>query len=139
MEDQTFDRQDHVPSHVGPNVFPNFFLFSRLVRWAQRPELIAVTDLTFGYTASYAQLLTDVLNLRNELRDILDPSIISKIDDHEDVFVNLLGPAGYEFTVGFLALMTLGVVVVPISPDFASQGGNLLRNQMSSPSRSGSR
>ncbi|TKA71349.1 hypothetical protein B0A55_05122 [Friedmanniomyces simplex] len=111
-----FDRCDHGPRHTGSNVFPNFFLFSRLVRWAHKP-LTAVRDLTFGFEATYAQLLTDVLHFRNELRQLLDPAIIERIDHEDEVFVLLLGPAGYEFTVGFLALMALGAVMVPISPD----------------------
>src|ERR1700753_428348 len=104
MDDQSFDRCNHFPHHVGPKVFPNFFLWSRLVRWAQKTELVAVTDLTFDFKASYAQLLTDVLHLRNQLHQLLHPSIVASINQGEDVFVNLLGPAGYEFTVGFLAL-----------------------------------
>ena len=31
--------------------------------------------------------------------------------------MNVLGPGGYEFVVAFFALMALGVVIVPISPD----------------------
>ena len=116
-DDASFDRLDHFPRHIGPNVFPNFYLWSRLVRWAHKTDLVAVTDLTFDLRASYAQLLTDVLHLRNTLRRLLHESIIAKIDRGDEVFVNLLGPAGYEFTVGFLALAVLGVVVVPISPD----------------------
>ncbi|KAK4888626.1 hypothetical protein LTR49_028838, partial [Elasticomyces elasticus] len=84
--------------------------------WAHKP-LRAVRDLTFGFEASYAQLLTDVLHLRNQLRQLLDPAIVDKIDREEEVFILLLGPAGYEFTVGFLALMALGAIIVPISPD----------------------
>jgi len=111
-----FDRCDHAPKHLGSNVFPNFFLFSRLVRLAHKP-LLAVNDLTFGFTASYAQLLTDVLHLRNYLRKSLDPTIGTRLDNGEEVFSLLLGPGGYEFTVGFFALMCLGAVIVPISPD----------------------
>ena len=117
MDDATYDRVNHSPKHAGPKVFPNFFLWSRLVRWAHKTNLTAVTDLTFNFKASYAQLLTDVLHLRNQLRQILHPSIVQGIDRGDEIFVNLLGPAGYEFTVGFLALAALGVVVVPISPD----------------------
>lgn len=113
---QPFDRCDIVPRHIGPNVFPNFFLFSRLVRLAHKP-LVACRDITFGFTATYAQLLTDVLYLRNYLRGNLHPDIVDSIDREDEVFVLLLGPAGYEFTIGFLALITLGVVPVPISPD----------------------
>ncbi|KAK5206365.1 hypothetical protein LTR41_007803 [Exophiala xenobiotica] len=111
------DRIQFVRRHQGPNVFPNFYFFSRLVRLSYKTDLIAVTDLTFGYTASYAQFLTDVLNLRNVLRSSLSPEVVARLDRDEEVFVNLLGPAGYEFTVAFLALMALGAVTVPISPD----------------------
>src|ERR1700712_5336675 len=97
-----FDRCDVAPKHMGPNVFPNFFLFSRLVRWAHKP-LLAVRDLTFGFEASYAQLLTDVLHLRNQLRELLDPAIVERIDRGDEVFILLLGPGAYEFTAGFLA------------------------------------
>ena len=112
----SLDRCDWAPKHQGPNVFPNFFLFSRLVRWAHRP-LLACRDLTFGFTASYTQLLTDVLHFRNRLRQQLHPDIVARIDREEEVYILLLGPCGYEFTVGFLALVALGAVVVPISPD----------------------
>lgn len=112
----SFDRCDWAPKHAGPNVFPNFFLFSRLVRWAHKP-LLACRDLTFGFTATYTQLLTDVLHLRNYLRSTLQPDTIALIDREEEIYILLLGPAGYEFTVGFLALVALGAVVVPISPD----------------------
>lgn len=113
---QPFDRSDFVPPHIGPDVFPNFFLFSRLVRLAHKP-LLACRDLTFGFTATYAQLLTDVLHLRNTLRRELDPAVVARIDSDDEVFLLLLGPCGYEFTVGFLGLIALGVVPVPISPD----------------------
>ncbi|KAK6365505.1 putative NRPS-like protein biosynthetic cluster [Exophiala oligosperma] len=111
------DRIHFVKRHQGPNVLPNFYFFSRLVRLAYKPQLIAVVDLTFGYTASYAQLLTDVLNFRNVLRSRLSPSVVAKLDRDEEVYINLLGSAGYEFTVAFLALMALGAATVPISPD----------------------
>lgn len=116
LEPGSCDRCDFAPRHTGPNVFPNFFLFSRLVRWAHRP-LQACRDLKFGFTASYTQLLTDVLHLRNYLRKNLHPDIVGRIDGEDDVYILLLGPCGYEFTVGFLALVALGAVVVPISPD----------------------
>ncbi|OAP55195.1 hypothetical protein AYL99_10895 [Fonsecaea erecta] len=115
------DRSQWVPKHQGPNVFPNFFLFGRLLRWAYRPHLVAVKDITFGYTADYTQLLTDVLHLRNVLRQTLPGDVVQKIDRDEEVFINLLGPGGYEFVVGFFALMALGAVIVPISPDLPTK------------------
>lgn len=108
------DRALWAPEHSGPNVFPNFYLFSRLLRWSYKRHLVAVKDITFGFTASYAQLLTDVLHLRNVLRRTLPPHVVPKIDRGDEVFINLLGPGGYEFVVGFFALMALGAVIVPI-------------------------
>lgn len=115
------DRIHHVPKHVGPDVFPNFFLFSRLVRLAHKEYLVAIKDLTYGITADYAQLLTDVLHIRNVLREELHPSEITKIDHGDEVYISLVGPAGYEFVVGFFALMALGAAIVPISPDLPAK------------------
>jgi malonyl-CoA/methylmalonyl-CoA synthetase len=111
------DRIHYVPRHIGPNVFPNFFLFNRLVRLAHKEHLIAIKDLTYGITADYAQLLTDVLHFRNTLRHTLHSSAIARIDRGDEVYITLVGPAGYEFVVGFFALMALGAAIVPISPD----------------------
>ena len=120
VRSEPFDRSDFAPTHTGPNVLPNFFLFSRLVRLAHKP-LLACRDLTFGFTATYAQLLTDTLHLRNTLRQELDPRIVSRIDNEDEIYILLLGPCGYEFTVGFLGLIALGVVPVPISPDLPAK------------------
>ena len=108
------DRTNFVPKHEGPNVLPNFYLFTRLVRLASKGTLLAIKDLTFGYTATYTQLLSDVVRLRNHLRDVLDRSIRRRLDDEEEVYFNLLGPGGYEFVVGFLAIVALGGITVPI-------------------------
>jgi malonyl-CoA/methylmalonyl-CoA synthetase len=108
------DRLHYVPKHVGENVLPNFLLFARMVRWAHRKDLTAIRDLTFGHVADYAQLLTDVLALRNQLRVALDPSIIRKLDNDEEVFINLLATPGYEFSVGFFAILALGAAVSPL-------------------------
>ena len=108
------DRVQYVPKHYGLHVFPDLLYFSRLIRLAYKEDLIAVKDLTFGYTATYSQLLTDALHFRNVLRRTLSPAVVKRIDSNEEVFINLLGPGGYEFTVAFLALMALGAVIVPI-------------------------
>lgn len=111
------DRDTFAPRHTGPNVFPNFLYWGRLVRLAHKQHLLAVRDITFGYTATYQQLLTDVLHYRNLVYSKLDADTRGRLDRDEEVFINVLGPGGYEFTVAFLALMALGVVIVPISPD----------------------
>ena len=111
------DRSLYRPKHQGPTVLPNDFYFSSLVRHAHKPHLTAIRDVTFGYNASYAQFLTDVLNLRNVLRRTLEPETVAQIDNEGQVYINLLGPGGYEYTVGFFALMALGAVIVPLATD----------------------
>ncbi|PGG96863.1 hypothetical protein AJ79_09425 [Helicocarpus griseus UAMH5409] len=122
------DRRRFVPLHVGPSILPLCSLFNRMVRFAHRPHLTAVKDIRFGFTASYAQILTDVLHLRNHLRETLSPEILTRLEKDEKVFINLLGPGGYEYTVGFLAIFALGAVVVPISPDLpVKEAGSLVQ------------
>ncbi|KAK2808413.1 hypothetical protein FQN50_004798 [Emmonsiellopsis sp. PD_5] len=111
------DRRRFVPRHVGPNILPSSTLFTRMTRFAHRPDHIAIKDLRFGITAGYDQVLTDVLHIRNHLRKTLPVDILARLDNDEEVFINLLGPGGYEYTVGFLAIFALGAVVVPLSPD----------------------
>ena len=123
------DRTRYVPRHLGSNVFPCFFLFNHLVRIAHKEHLIAIKDLTYGITADYAQLLTDVLHFRNVLREALHPSALERIDRGEEVYVNLVGPAGYEFVVGFFALMALGAAIVPISPDSPLEEASYFANK----------
>lgn len=109
------DRLQFVPPHIGQNVLPNFLLFSRMVRWAAlKPHLIAIKDLTFGHTANYAQLLTDICAMRNALRLTLSPDLIKRIDNEEEVFINLIATPGYEFTVGMLGIVALGAAVSPL-------------------------
>ncbi|KAK2792280.1 hypothetical protein FQN52_003757 [Onygenales sp. PD_12] len=108
------DRRRFVPRHVGPNILPSSTLFTRMTRFAHRPDHIAIKDLRFGVTADYAQVLTDVLHIRNQLRKTLPVDILARLDGDEEVFINLLGPGGYEYTVGFLAIFALGAVVVPL-------------------------
>ncbi|KAK2800599.1 hypothetical protein FQN51_005982 [Onygenales sp. PD_10] len=86
------DRRRFVPRHVGPNILPSSTLFTRMTRFAHRPDHIAIKDLRFGVTAGYAQVLTDVLHIRNQLRKTLPVDILTRLDNDEEVFINLLGP-----------------------------------------------
>ncbi|RFU31222.1 hypothetical protein B7463_g5091, partial [Scytalidium lignicola] len=104
------------PKHVGPNILPKFPIFTRLVGYASREELIAINDVTNGFAATHLQLLTDVLHLRNVLYDSLDEKTQQRLWDGEEVFFNLLAPGGYEFATGFLAILAIGGVIVPLSP-----------------------
>lgn len=104
------DRTCFVPKHQGPNILPNSPLFSQILRFAHQSERIAIKDPLAGFAASYIQLLTDVLHLRNSL----DYSILEQLRKGEEVFITILGEGGYEFTVAFFAILAVGAVVVPL-------------------------
>jgi malonyl-CoA/methylmalonyl-CoA synthetase len=108
------DRTCFVPKHQGRNVLPNTPLFSRILRFAHQSERIAIKDPLIGFAASYIQLLTDVLHLRNLLRNSLGSVILEQLGKGEEVFITILGEGGYEFTVAFFAIVAVGAVVVPL-------------------------
>jgi hypothetical protein len=108
------DRTHLVPNHQGRNILPNLPLFSRLLRFAHQGERLAIKDKAAGFAASYIQLLTDVLHLRNVLLDSLDKSTVERLERGAEVFINILGPGGYEFTVAFFAIAAVGAVIVPL-------------------------
>lgn len=102
------------PKHVGDNVFPNYPVFTRLLFYAQNSSSVAINDVTNNLQGTYAELLSDVLHLRNSIRDMLSPEIRERLILGHPVAINLLTPGGYEFAVGLLAILALGAVVVPI-------------------------
>jgi malonyl-CoA/methylmalonyl-CoA synthetase len=110
----TTDRTFFVPKHRGPNVLPNSPLFNQILRFAHRSERIAIKDPAAGFAASYIQLLTDVVHLRNLLQESLDSLILEKLGKGAEVFINVLGEGGYEFTVAFFAIIAIGAVVAPL-------------------------
>ncbi|GES62412.1 acetyl-CoA synthetase-like protein [Aspergillus terreus] len=114
MHDQ--DRVVAVPAHHGANVLPNFPLFSKLLRLAHRcPPPIAVRDVHAGVEKTYLQLLGDVLQLRSILQQRLSREILQRLEREDEVYIALLAPGGYEYVVGFLAILAVGAAVVPIS------------------------
>src|SRR4051794_35281433 len=100
------------------NTLPNFPLLARLLGYAHRfPSThIAIQDNTSGVCSSHLQLLNDVLVLRKYLYSLLDEEVRTMLGRQEEVFIILLAPPGYEYTVGFLAILALGAAIVPISP-----------------------
>lgn len=113
MHDQ--DRVVAVPAHHGPNVLPNFPLFSKLLRLAHRcPPPIAVRDVHAGVEKTYLQLLGDVLQLRSKLQRRLSQEVLQQLEKEDEVYIALLAPGGYEYVVGFLAILAVGAAVVPI-------------------------
>lgn len=106
------------PKHVGPTILPQFSLLSRLLRLACKETKIAITDRPCGISATHMQLMSDVLHVRNHLITKLGPEVREALVLQDEVYINLLAPAGYEYVVGFLAIVAAGAVVVPICEAF---------------------
>jgi len=110
------DRTAFIPAHRGIDVLPNGPLFSRLLRYAhRRPQRVAVKDVNAGIEKTHIQLLTDVLALRRAIELMLNPSILVSLRNGDDVYMSILAPGGYEYTVAFLAILALGAAAVPLS------------------------
>jgi malonyl-CoA/methylmalonyl-CoA synthetase len=91
--------------------FPNELPFTHLLKTAsQKQEHIVIKDTTLGVDANYAQLLTDILHMRDVLREQLPASML---DGHGLIvettpYIFIVAPVNYEFIVTFLAILSLG-------------------------------
>jgi acyl-CoA synthetase (AMP-forming)/AMP-acid ligase II len=63
---------------------------------------------------TYHDVLSDVLALRVELEKILSPKTLRDLSEDKEVYIGLLAPGGYEYAVGFIAILALGAAVVPM-------------------------
>ncbi|KXL42113.1 MAG: hypothetical protein FE78DRAFT_155119 [Acidomyces sp. 'richmondensis'] len=110
------DRTLYVPKHTGRNVFPCHSLFARLIRFShQTPARLCVRDDNTGQQATHIQLLSDVLALRECILHDLSPAVRRALDQHEEVYIAVLAPGGYEYTVAMLAVLATGAAVVPMT------------------------
>ncbi|KAJ5692907.1 hypothetical protein N7462_002330 [Penicillium macrosclerotiorum] len=110
------DRTLFVPSHVGRNVLPNLPFFNKLLRYAQRkPPRIAVRDVNAGMEKTYEDVLLDALSLRTEIENTLSRETLHDLSEDKEVYIGLLAPGGYEYTVGFVAIIAMGAAVVPMA------------------------
>ncbi|KAK4942760.1 hypothetical protein LTR10_017520 [Elasticomyces elasticus] len=111
-----FSRTDFVPSHVGDDILPADPLFTRLLTLAHRPRpRPAIRDVNVGIERNAAELLGDVLKFRRIVRQSLKPQTIDDLHHGREVYISLVAPGGYEFTVGVLAVLALGAAVSPFS------------------------
>ncbi|KAJ5155004.1 AMP-dependent synthetase/ligase [Penicillium coprophilum] len=110
------DRTLFIPPHVGDNVLPNLPFFHRLLRYAQRkPSPIVVRDLVAGMEKTYHHLISDVLAFRKTLEKSLSKEARHDLIADKEVYIGLLAPGGYEYTVGFIAILAIGAAVVPMA------------------------
>lgn len=103
--------------HNKAHELPNSPFFSELLRHAHFLDQPAIRDLNQdGLTTTYAELLSDALNIRNLLRSSLARELISRIHaDEEEICIGVLAAGGYEYVVAVLAVLALGAAVVPMA------------------------
>ncbi|KAJ9622502.1 hypothetical protein H2204_011515 [Knufia peltigerae] len=113
----TFDRRDLVPSHDGDHILPADPLFTRLLALAHRRNpRPAIRDVNAGVERTAAELLSDVLRLRRVIRANLTRKTLQDLrQGRQEVYISIVAPGGYEFTVGVLAVLALGAAVSPFS------------------------
>lgn len=106
-----------MPSHTGDRILPADPLFTRLLALAHRPkQRVVVRDVNTGIEKTSAELLSDVLNLRRVLRASLSQATLDDLQHGKEVYISIVGPGGYDFTVGILAALALGAGASPFSP-----------------------
>ncbi|PLB41836.1 acetyl-CoA synthetase-like protein [Aspergillus candidus] len=110
------DRTLLVPPHTGDHVLPNLPFLGKLLQYANRStSRIAIRDVHAGVEKTYAQLLVDGLALRKKLQETLSPDIQEDLLHDREVPIALLAPGGYQYAVGFIAILALGAAVVPLT------------------------
>lgn len=111
-----YDRTYFLPSHEGNYVLPNAPLFSTLLQFAKRsPPRVVVRDISLGIERTHAELLVDILVLRRQIQSRLSPETQERLRRSKEVYIAILAPGGYEYTVAFLAILALGAAAVPLS------------------------
>ena len=113
-DDGVWDRTNFIPRHIGPNILPNTPILSQLLRHCQSNRL-AIRDLNLGVEKTYADLLSDVVHLRNVVEARLSPGVKAALVNGEDVYIGVLAAGGYEYAVAVLTIMALKAAIVPMS------------------------
>lgn len=81
----------------------------------RRPKAIAIRDDTADLEKTHQDILSDVLALRQNLRDTLDPEVVRRLDNGEEIYIAVLAGGSYEFTIAVLAALAIGAAVVPLT------------------------
>lgn len=113
-------RASSLPRHIGLNILPDFDIFHRLLFLARKSKLPVIKDIAAGIEADHLTFLSDIVHLRNAIWSSLHKQTQETLLKGSYVAINLLCPGGYEFSVGFLAIVALGAVVSPISMSITS-------------------
>ncbi|EXA29244.1 hypothetical protein FOVG_19251 [Fusarium oxysporum f. sp. pisi HDV247] len=79
------------------------------------PDHVIVVDHETGARATIADLITAVCEYRVKLGEELGTDILAAIRKGEEDFIATIFPPGYDFLVAFLAGLSLGAGLVPLS------------------------
>lgn len=91
-------------------------MFDRLLRLAhQTPPKIVIRDARANIARTHAQLLSDVLSLRETLIQTLDRQTRDALDRGDDVYIAVLSLGTYEYAVAVLAILAAGAAAVPLT------------------------
>ena len=71
--------------------------------------------MILGLEKTYGDVLADVLNFRLVIEATLDSATLARLGQGDEVFIGVLAPGGYEFTVAMLAVLAIGAACVPMS------------------------
>jgi malonyl-CoA/methylmalonyl-CoA synthetase len=97
--------------------FPNDPILVQLLKAAKRisGSEVIIKDFS-GFEKTYPQLLSDVLETRNQLKSLLPASHFDEngLLHEENEYVTALTRTGYEYAVAFFAVRALGGAYVPL-------------------------
>ena len=79
---------------------------------------MAIRDIESGVEKTHGQLLSDVINFRRIIKDNLRPTLLQDVRDRKEVYIHILAPGGYEWTVAILAVLALGAIPSPLSVQY---------------------
>lgn len=128
------DRTSMLPRHIGRNVFPctvsslvykgrKVFLtghgqplFNKLIRFTHvLPNKVCIRDVRASLEKTHLDLLSDVLALREHIKNTLQQPVLDSLDDGDEVYIAVVAPGGYEYAVAVLAVLAIGAAVVPLT------------------------
>jgi hypothetical protein len=98
-------------------VFPNDTFFSNLFSCAERfpSTAIAVNDPANGVSATYNQLIGDIVATRKRIYDAWPHEIFDGQGIlNSSPWIGLLVPTSYEFVVGCLVILSIGGAIMPM-------------------------
>lgn len=105
-------------ARITQEALPNDPFFTEVLRQAKSrpPGSWYIFDAANDIRATYLQLLDDVLKFKLVLRSRLPSDTLDVIESPSEtgVHIFIFAPSSYYFLVGFLAVLAMGGVAVPL-------------------------